>query len=293
MSYNENYESFDSSKEDSMLDNKTIPINGDVLDKIVTQFSLYQLHLVHFVEQYACQKQFAVFKHKIKKFKDDGKYCEKLSRPDKCKQKNKESKKQECIRQINLTQPLGSSIVTVTTFNNKHNHEISAKTLKFAVAYKPFSQEIINQIEFYVVYGNLLQPEYPDHIFLTQDLGNAIQKIKYEKELNLSDAASLLAKLFEFQSNDPAWFEAQKIEAESVKQQKAFAKRLAANNNQIIQDINRNLLNCGQLKSSIELGNKINSKSQDEDGQLMSEGSYKYGLYRENGHYHNTCKELN
>ncbi|CAG8691540.1 15163_t:CDS:2, partial [Dentiscutata heterogama] len=95
------------------------------------------------------------------------KYCKKLSRPD-----------------------LGSSIVTITTFNNEHNHEIFAKTLKFAIAYKTFSQKIMDLIEFYVIHGQYLE--------------NAIQKIKCEKGLHLSDAASLLAKLFELQSSNSA-----------------------------------------------------------------------------------------
>ena len=72
----------------------------------------------------------------------------------------------------------------------------------------------MDQIEFYVVYRrcdagtirNFLQPKYSDRMFLTQDLGNAIQKIKREKELNLGDAAALLNKLLELQTNDPAWF---------------------------------------------------------------------------------------
>ncbi|CAB4446613.1 unnamed protein product [Rhizophagus irregularis] len=50
---------------------------------------------------------------------------------------------------------------------------------------------------------NLLQPKYPDHVFLTQDLGNAIQKIKQEKGLNnLGDAASLLMRLLELQADE-------------------------------------------------------------------------------------------
>jgi hypothetical protein len=87
--------------------------------------------------------------------------------------------------------------------------------MKFSAAYKNFTEEIMEQIEFYVVHGrcdagtirNLLQPKYPDRVFLTQDLGNAIQKIKQKKGLNnLGDAASLLMKLLELQANDPAWF---------------------------------------------------------------------------------------
>ena len=51
-----------------------------------------------------------------------------------------------------------------------------------------------------------LSPKYPDRVFLTQDLGNAIQRIKQEKGLNLGDAASLLMKLLKLQANNPAWF---------------------------------------------------------------------------------------
>jgi len=51
-----------------------------------------------------------------------------------------------------------------------------------------------------VVYGhcdahtirNLLQPLFPNQLFLTQDLSNAIQKIKREKKVNGSDASHLL-----------------------------------------------------------------------------------------------------
>ncbi len=71
-------------------------------------------------------------------------------------------------------------------FNEKHNHEIFIETLKFTIAYKNFLKEIIEQIEFYIIYGqynaitirNLLQLKYPNCIFLTQDLRNTIQRIK-------------------------------------------------------------------------------------------------------------------
>jgi hypothetical protein len=51
-----------------------------------------------------------------------------------------------------------------------------------------------------------LQSKYPDRVFLTQDLGNAIQRIKQERGMNLGDAASLLLKLLELQADNPAWF---------------------------------------------------------------------------------------
>ena len=113
--------------------------------------------------------------------------------------------------QVNVNRQSNSLIATVTSFNNKHNHEISIETVKFFTTYKNFSEEIMEQIEFYVVHGrcdteiirNLFQPKYPDCVFLTQDLGNAIQRIKREKGLNLEETASLLMKLLKLQANDP------------------------------------------------------------------------------------------
>src|SRR4051812_23453434 len=180
----------------------------------------------HFIEQYALQNNFAIFKHKSENFPDNtyrkrvfkcdmgGRYVERLTRLTLGKEKSKGSKKQGCMWQISVNRRINSPIVTVTSFNNEHNHKISVETIKFAAAYKSFPEEIMEQIEFYVVYGrcdagtirNLLQPKYPDRIFLTQDLGNAIQRIKREKGLKLGDAASLLTKLLELQANDPAWF---------------------------------------------------------------------------------------
>jgi hypothetical protein len=143
-----------------------------------------------------------------------GRYTERLAKPTLGKERSKGSKKKGCMWQINVNRRVNSPIVTVTSFNNEHNHEISTDTVNFATAYKCFSEEIMEQIEFYVMYGrcdagtirNLLQPKYPDRVFFTQDLGNAIQRIKREKGLNLGDAASLLIKLLELQANDPAWF---------------------------------------------------------------------------------------
>ncbi|CAB5205097.1 unnamed protein product [Rhizophagus irregularis] len=182
---------------------------------------------VHFIEQYALQNNFAVFKHKSEKFPDGtckkrvfkcdlgGRYTEKLLRPTLGKEKSKGTKKQGCMWQMNVNRRINSPIVTVMLFNNEHNHEILTDTIKFSTCYKNFTEEIMEQIEFYVVHGqcdagtirNLLQPKYPDRVFLTQDLGNAIQKIKQEKGLNnLGDAASLLMRLLELQVDDPAWF---------------------------------------------------------------------------------------
>ena len=200
-------------------------INTSIEIGVGTKFHSMEI-AIHFIEQYALQNNFALFKHKSEKFADGtcrkrvlkcdlgGRYIEKLSRPTLGKEKGKGSKKQGCMWQINVNRQINSPIATVTSFNNEHNHEISIETVKFATAYKNFPDEIMEQIEFYVIHGrcdagtirNLLQPKYSDCVFLTQDLGNAIQKIKREKGLNLGDAASLLMKLLELQANNPAWF---------------------------------------------------------------------------------------
>ncbi|CAG8796867.1 5879_t:CDS:1, partial [Racocetra persica] len=121
MSSSESFNSteVDVDKVDDELDNKIILTGKEILDtefenydknlllidipfeiKVGTQF-LFMLVAVHFVEQYAYQKWFAVFKHKNEKFKDGiyrkkvlkydlrGKYSEKLSKPALDKQKNK------------------------------------------------------------------------------------------------------------------------------------------------------------------------------------------------------------
>ena len=194
------------------------PINTQIEIESGTKFRSMDI-AVHFIEQYALQNSFAIFKHKSEKFMDGtdrkrvfkcdmgGRYVKRLANPTLGKEKSKGSKKQGCMWQINVNRRVNSPIVTVTLFNNQHNHEISAETVNFATAYKSFPQEIMDQIEFYVVYRrcdagtirNFLQPKYSDRMFLTQDLGNAIQKIKREKELNLEDAAALLNKLLELQ----------------------------------------------------------------------------------------------
>ena len=200
-------------------------INTPIEIELGTRF--YSMEIaVHFIEQYALQNNFAIFKHKSEKFLDGtdrkrvfkcdmgGRYIERLTKPTLGKERGKGSKKQGCMWQININRRVNTPIVTVTSFKNEHNHEISIDTVNFATSYKSFSEEIMEQIEFYVVHGrcdagtirNLLQPKYPDRVFLTQDLGNAIQRIKREKGLNLGDAASLLMKLLELQANDPAWF---------------------------------------------------------------------------------------
>ncbi|CAG8643797.1 781_t:CDS:2 [Racocetra fulgida] len=137
----------------------TSPIEIEVGTRFISM-----LVAVHYIEQYAFQNHFAVYKHKCEIFSDGtcrkrvlkcdrgGRYNERLLRPTLGKQKNKGSKKQGYTWQINMTQSYNSPIVTVTLLNTEHNHQIDIETIKFATAYKSFSQEIMEQIKYYVIH---------------------------------------------------------------------------------------------------------------------------------------------
>ncbi|PKK74430.1 hypothetical protein RhiirC2_708887 [Rhizophagus irregularis] len=83
-------------------------INTHIEIETGTKFHSMEI-AVHFVEQYALQNNFAVFKHKSEKFSDGsdrkrvfkcelgGKYIEKPSKPILGKEKSKGSKKQGCL----------------------------------------------------------------------------------------------------------------------------------------------------------------------------------------------------
>ncbi|CAG8449815.1 23331_t:CDS:2 [Gigaspora rosea] len=100
-----------------------------------------------------------------------------------------------------------SNGVYVSFMNLEHN-------VKFAAAFRKFDQDIMSKIEHAVIYGhcnahtirNLLQPSYPDQLFLTQDLSNAIQKIKCKHKITGSDASQLLKYLLKKQKNEPMMF---------------------------------------------------------------------------------------
>ncbi|RHZ80734.1 hypothetical protein Glove_132g284 [Diversispora epigaea] len=57
----------------------------------------------------------------------------------------------------------------------------------------------------------------PDQLFLTQDLSNAIQKIKHEKQIAGSDASYLLKLLLEQQKEEPMAFVQPLINNKSIK----------------------------------------------------------------------------
>ncbi|CAG8569445.1 697_t:CDS:2 [Diversispora eburnea] len=110
--------------------------------------------------------------------------------------------------------PESSDFVHITFMHLEHNHEILIDNARFATTFRKFDQSIVNEILRTVVYGccdaytirNLLQPLYPDQLFLTQDLSNTIQKIKREKQIAGSDASYLLKLLLEQQKEEPMTF---------------------------------------------------------------------------------------
>src|SRR6266496_1049780 len=160
-------------------------INTPIEIELGTRF--YSMEIaVHFIEQYALQNNFAIFKHKSEKFLDGtdrkrvfkcdmgGRYIERLTKPTLGKERGKGSKKQGCMWQININRRVNTPIVTVTSFKNEHNHKISIDTVNFATSYKSFSEEIMEQIEFYVVHDRC--------------------------------DAGTIRNLLQLQANDPAWF---------------------------------------------------------------------------------------
>ncbi|GES93824.1 protein FAR1-related sequence 5-like [Rhizophagus clarus] len=113
-----------------------------------------------------------------------------------------------------MSKPHNSDFIHITFMDLEHNHKILADNARFVTTFRKFNQSILNEIERAVVYRrcdaytirNLLQPLYPNQLFLTQDLSNAIQKIKHEKQITGSDTSQLLKFLLEQQKEEPMMF---------------------------------------------------------------------------------------
>ena len=180
----------------------------------------------HYIKEYGRQKGFVINRYRVEYHKADstvkkrtfsceyaGKYKPKKTKPLD-QQRNKGSKKTDCKWHINLSNPENSGFVHVTFMNLEHNHEILANNATFATKFRQFDQSVLAEIERAVVYGrcdaytirNLLQPLFPDQLFLTQDLSNAIQKIKCKNRIVGSDASHLLKFLLNQQKEEPMMF---------------------------------------------------------------------------------------
>ncbi|CAG8809736.1 11602_t:CDS:2, partial [Racocetra persica] len=85
----------------------------------------------------------------------------------------------------------GSNGVYLSFIELNHNHDLNIDNIKHCN---------IHTIR------NLLQPLFPDQLFFTQDLSNAIQKIKHKYKITGSDASQLLKYLFEKQKKESMMF---------------------------------------------------------------------------------------
>src|SRR5271154_6573123 len=113
----------------------------------------------------------------------------------------------ECKFQL----PQNSQVITLTTFNNLHNHTLfPANTEKYSSKYRCIPDDVLKEIQFLTKHGNLpittqrklLKAKFPDISILDCDLSNAIQKFKVKSDIT-HDASSLLKILIEYKSNDP------------------------------------------------------------------------------------------
>ncbi|GBC35237.2 hypothetical protein GLOIN_2v1775064 [Rhizophagus irregularis DAOM 181602=DAOM 197198] len=137
-----------------------------------------------------------------------------LTQPVELVQRNKEYKKMDCKWYINLSKPESNNFVCITFIQSEHNHELLADNIRFAAKFQRFDQSVMKEIECAVIYErydaytirNLLQPLFPNQIFFTQDISNAIQKIKREKQISGSDASVLLKFLLKQQKEEPMMF---------------------------------------------------------------------------------------
>ncbi|RIA82356.1 hypothetical protein C1645_835478, partial [Glomus cerebriforme] len=181
----------------------------------------------YYLKEYGRQKGFVVNRYRVEYHKSSdsnnhtvkkrtfacenaGKYKSNKTRLIE-QQCNKGSKKTNCKWHINLSNPESSDFIHITFAHLEHNHTINADNTRFATSFRKFDNNIMAKIEHAVVYGhcdahtirNLLQPLFPDQLFLTQDLSNAIQKIKREKKVTGSDASQLLKFLLKKQKDEP------------------------------------------------------------------------------------------
>jgi hypothetical protein len=128
--------------------------------------------------------------------------------------RDRKSKRQKCPWNVNFNCPQNSQIITLTTFNNSHNHTLfPVDTEKYSSKYRCIPDDVHREIQFLSEYGNLsittqrklLKARFPTITILDCDLANAIQKYKVKSDI-VNDASRLLKTLIERKSADPGWF---------------------------------------------------------------------------------------
>ncbi|CAG8604556.1 15906_t:CDS:10, partial [Dentiscutata erythropus] len=154
----------------------------------------------HYVKEHGRQRGFAINRYRVSYYKNSNSSnqimkkrtlsCKHagIHKPKKTKlldqQYNKELKKTNCKWYVNLSKPNNSSFVHVTCVQLEHNHELLVDNAKFATRFRKFDQPILAEIEHAV------------------NLSNAIQKIKYDRQITGSDASQLLKFLLNQQKEE-------------------------------------------------------------------------------------------
>ncbi|CAG8707601.1 19639_t:CDS:2, partial [Gigaspora rosea] len=132
---------------------------------------------------------------------------------DPTQQRQWPSRKIRCPWHINLTNPKSLSEVGITSIVGQHNHPMVPDITLYAPKYRRLSNEIMDQIKFYITKGNmvskqiysLLVTSFPDQIIGKQDLYNAIQKFKAPLTKCQGDAQYMVNKLLDLQKKKADW----------------------------------------------------------------------------------------
>ncbi|CAB4489544.1 unnamed protein product [Rhizophagus irregularis] len=169
-----------------------------------------------FLEEYGRRNGFSINKYQISRNKSSqlitkrtftcefgGKF--KSNKKETGNQRNTRTKKRQCPWHINLTFPEHATNITISLFENEHNHELRSDTCEFNSRYREISKEIMDEIEIMTKYANLsitvqrnlLKARFPKINYTDSDLSNAIQRIKIISRSNMhNDASDLLIENF-------------------------------------------------------------------------------------------------
>src|ERR1051325_3473993 len=112
--------------------------------------------------------------------------------------RDRKSKRQQCAWNANFNCPQNSQSITLTTFNDSHNHALFLDTEKYSSKYRHISDDVLKEIQFLTQNGNLsittqrklLKARFSSLSILDCDLANAIQKFKVKADVT-SDAFQL------------------------------------------------------------------------------------------------------
>jgi len=127
--------------------------------------------------------------------------------------RDRKSKRQKCPWNANFNRNQSTQIITLTTFNNSHNHTLFlANTEKYSPKYRCIPDNVLQEVQFLTENGNLsittqrklLKARFPTLSILDCDLANAIQKYKIKPDVE-HDASRLLKTLIERKTDDPSW----------------------------------------------------------------------------------------